>query len=342
MVAAPVILEVFSMNPNQLLFLSAADVRRALPMREAVEVMKTAFAALSAGEAVVPLRSHLTASKHQGALLLMPCYLPSADALSLKAVTVFDGNPARGLPRVQALVTLYDGSTGQPLAIMDGTSLTALRTGAASGAATDLLARRDASTVAILGAGAQGRTQLEAVCSVRTIQTAWVFDAHSMAAEAYAKEMSAATGVTIVAAASATEAVREADIICAATSTKTPVFADTDLKPGVHINGVGSYHPTMQEIPMETVLRARVVVDHRESALAEAGDLLVPIQEGRYSADRIAAELGEIVSGSKLGRANAGEITFFKSVGVAIQDLAAASRIVSNAQRLGLGTLVQL
>jgi ornithine cyclodeaminase/alanine dehydrogenase-like protein (mu-crystallin family) len=311
-------------------------------MNAAVEAMHSAFASLSAGEAVVPLRSHLEVPKHHGKLLLMPCYHAATDGLSLKAVTVFDGNPARGLPRIQALVTLFDGSTGQALAIMDGASLTALRTGAASGAATDLLARRDACTVAILGAGAQGRTQLEAVCCVRQITKAWVFDAHPETARTYAREMSAATGVTIVATANVAEAVRQADIICAATSTKTPVFADTDLKAGAHINGVGSYHPTMQEVPIETVLRARVVVDHRESALAEAGDLIIPIQQGRYSADRIAAELGEIVSGANPGRADDQEITFFKSVGVAIQDLVAASRLVANARQLGLGTALEL
>lgn len=330
------------MKTDQLLFLSAADVRRALPMAEAVAVMKSAFAALSAGEAVVPLRSGIEVPQRQGKLLLMPCYQPAADILSLKSLTVYDGNPARGLPRIHALVTLYDGSTGQPLAIMDGASLTALRTGAASGAATDLLARRDASAVAILGAGAQGRTQLLAVCAVRPITKAWVFDADPMAAEAYASQMGTASGVSVVATASAAEAVREADIICAASSAKTPVFSDADLKAGVHINGVGSYHPTMQEIPAETVRRARVVVDHRESALAEAGDLLVPIQQGCYSADRIAAELGEIVNGSKPGRTSPHEITFFKSVGVAIQDLAAANRILNNARHLGLGTTVEL
>jgi len=297
------------MNSNQLLFLSAADVRRALPMPEAVEVMKLAMAALSAGEAVVPLRSHVEVAEHHGRLLLMPCYQRSTDALSLKAVTVFDGNPARGLPRIQALVTLYDGTTGQALAI--------------------------------LGAGVQGRTQLEAICAVRAVRTVWVADPLPRAAEIFAREMSAATGLEVVAVATPAAAVRQADIVCAATSARTPVFSDADLKPGTHVNGVGSYQPGMQEIPTETVLRAHVVVDHRESALAEAGDLLVPIQQGCYSADRIAAELGEIVSGRKPGRADAHEITLFKSVGVAIQDLAAASRILANAREMGLGTLLQ-
>jgi ornithine cyclodeaminase/alanine dehydrogenase-like protein (mu-crystallin family) len=304
--------------------------------------MKSAFAALSAGEVVAPLRSHFEVPEHHGRLLLMPCYQAAANALSLKALTVFDGNPARGLPRIQALVTLYDGATGQPLAVMDGAAVTALRTGAASGAATDLLARADASSVALLGAGVQARTQLEAMSAVRPIKSARVFDPLPHTAEVYAREMSAALGIAIRAEATAAAAVRGADIVCAATTATEPVFSDADLPPGVHINGVGSYQPCMREIPAETVLRARVVVDHRASALAEAGDLLAPIQQGRFAADRIAAELGEIVNGKKPGRATPEEITFFKSVGVAIQDLAAATRILAHARRLGLGTPVQL
>jgi ornithine cyclodeaminase/alanine dehydrogenase-like protein (mu-crystallin family) len=330
------------MNSPQLLFLSAADIRRALPMKAAVNAMKSAFASLSAGEALVPLRSHVEMPEHHGILLLMPCYLPSAKALSLKAITLFDGNTARGLPRIQALVTLYDGATGQPLAVMDGAVLTALRTGAASGAATDLLARREAATAAILGAGVQARTQLEGICAVRPIRSVRVFDAVAGAAEAYAREMSAALGIEVVAAASAREAVGEADIVCAASTSRTPVFADTDLKPGTHLNAVGSYQPAVQETPTETVLRARVVVDHRESALAETGDLIIPIQQGRFSADRITAELGEIISGAKPGRADDQEITLFNSVGVAIQDLVAAQCVLANAQKQALGTSVAL
>ncbi len=323
---------------SPLIYLSADDVRRALPMHEAVDVMKAAFAELSAGDALVPPRSHVELPERRGRLLMMPCFSSGAAALSVKTVTMFDKNPERGLPRIQAMVTLYDGDTGEPLAVMDGAAVTSLRTGAASGAATDLLARPEAATVAILGSGAQARTQLEAVCAVRTIRQAYVFSPQREHAETFALEMSAALGLSVTATVSSTEAVREADIICAATSSKIPVFEDRDLKPGVHINGVGSYQSTMQEIPAATVLRARVVVDSRESALAEAGDLIVPIEQGRWSADRIAAELGEVVSGHKLGRTNADEITFFKSVGVAIQDLAAAVRIAENASRQRLGT----
>lgn len=325
---------------QSLLFLSAAEVRRALPMREAVEAMKSAFAELSSGGVVVPLRSHVELPGQRSRVLLMPCFSPSVSALSVKTVTIFDDNPARGLPRIHALVALYDGATGEPQAIMDGAAVTALRTGAASGAATDLLARPEAATVAILGAGPQARTQLEAICAMRTVRHARVFSSRRERAETFARETGAAFGIPVTASSTAAEALRDADIVCAATSSRTPVFDDEDLAPGVHINGVGSYQPTMQEVPTATVLRARVVVDHRESALAEAGDLLVPIQQGRWSADRIAGELGEIISGQRPGRVSAEDITFFKSVGVAIQDLHAAARIVANARRLGLGTAI--
>jgi len=319
------------------LLLSAADVRRALPMIEAVEAMKQAFAWLSSGQAGLPLRSHVEAPDGQGRLLLMPCALPAAGALGLKAVSVFDRNPDRGLPRISALVVLFDAETGRARAILEGGALTALRTGAASGAATDLMARPDATRAAIIGAGVQARTQLEGVCAVRTVREARVYDVRTDAAAAFARTMSEELGLPVRAAATAAEAVRDADIVCAATPATSPVFADADLSAGVHINAVGAYLPEMQEVPVETVLRARVVVDHRESALEEAGDLLIPLRLGLWDASRIAAELGEVVTGKAPGRTSASEVTFFKSVGVAVQDLAAAVRIVANAGRLGLG-----
>jgi len=311
-------------------------------MREAIEEMKRVFAALSSGELVLPQRAHLDVPEHRGVLLLMPCYWASRNALSLKTISVFDANPEQGLPRIQALVTLFDASTGQPLAIMDGSAVTALRTGAASGAATDLLARTGATRAGILGAGVQARAQLEAVFAVRALREVRVFDVTPEAAAAFARDMSATLGIEVQAVTSAAEAVRGADIVCAASSSRTPVFADADLRAGAHINAIGSYQPTVQEIPTETILRARVVVDHRQSALAETGDLLIPIAEGRYAADRIAAELGEVVLGKKPGRTCDEEITLFKSVGVAAQDLAAASRILGEARRLGLGTTLPL
>jgi len=322
--------------------LSREDVRRALPMRQAIEAMKRAFAQLSTGQANVPLRVPLQVPRHNGVTLFMPAYLAADDQMAIKIVSVFNDNPAQGLPLIHALVVVVDATTGTPAAVMDGTYLTALRTGAASGAATDLLARPDASTAAVFGAGAQGRTQLEAVCAVRSIREAWVYDVTPKQAAAYADEMSRSLSLPVRVAGTPAEAVRQADVICTATTSSTPVFNDADVRPGTHINAVGAYTPQMQEVPAETVLRARVVIDHREASLAEAGDLLIPLQRGLMTQAHIYAELGEIAAGRKPGRASAEEITLFKSVGVAVQDVAAASAVLEAARRLNLGTEVAL
>ncbi len=322
--------------------LSADDVRRALPMAEAVEAMKAAFAQLSAGRAHVPLRVPLEVPAHNGVTLFMPAYLSDDDQMAIKIVSVFNDNPARGLPLIHALVVVVDASTGRPQAAMDGTYLTALRTGAASGAATDLLARPEARVAAIFGAGAQGRTQLEAVCAVRPIEQAWVFDLNRERAGAYANEMASRLSLPVRVAGSPAEALRQADVVCTATTSSTPVFADAELPPGVHINAVGAYTPQMQEVPAETVVRARVVIDHHASSLAEAGDLLIPMKQGLISGDHIYAELGEIAAGRKPGRALDDEVTLFKSVGVAVQDVAAAGRVLAAAERLDLGVEVTL
>jgi ornithine cyclodeaminase/alanine dehydrogenase-like protein (mu-crystallin family) len=326
----------------KLRILSAEDVRQALPMSEAVEAMKIAFSQLSAGRANVPLRTAVEVPAHRGVTLFMPAYLSGENQMAVKIVSVFSDNPAKGLPLIHALVVVVDAATGRPQAAMDGTYLTALRTGAVSGAATDLLARSQARVVAIFGAGAQGQTQLEAVCAVRPIEKVWVFDVSSEQAIAYADEMSARLSLPVKVAGSSAEALREADVVCTATTSSTPVFADAELQTGVHINAVGAYTPEMQEIPIETVVRAKVVIDHHESSMAEAGDLIIPMRQGRIETDHIHAELGEIVSGRKPGRTSEDEVTLFKSVGVAVQDVAAAGRVLAAAERLGLGVQVDL
>jgi ornithine cyclodeaminase/alanine dehydrogenase-like protein (mu-crystallin family) len=327
---------------TQLTFLSAADVRRALPMTEAIGAMRDAFRQLASDEVVMPARAHVDIPKHDGVALFMPSYSPAADRFGVKVVNLFAGNAALGLPRIQALVTVFDGSTGSPLAIVDGTTLTALRTGAVSGLATDLLARPDAKRVAVFGAGVQGRTQLEAVCAVRPIEEACVVDPSREAAEAFAEQMSESLGIAVSVGASSAAALAEADVVCAATVSKTPVFSDAELSEGVHINAVGSYQPTVQEIPAETVVRAKLVVDHTESALEETGDLIIPIADGRYHADRIHAELGQLVLGTRPSRESTDETTFFKSVGLAVQDLAAACRAIERAKTQGLGQAVSM
>jgi alanine dehydrogenase len=329
----------------KLRMLSQSDVRRAVSMAEAIEVVKSAFAQLSAGRANVPLRTQLFFPQHNAVTLVMPAYLEDTAALGVKVVSVFPHNPEAGLPTTHALVVIVDAGTGQPIAAMDGTYLTALRTGAASGAATDLLARTNAHHVAILGAGGQGRTQLLGVCQVRQVTRVWVYDSIGDRARRYVEEMRAVGGPVpgdIMQAASSAEAVAQADIICTATTSRTPVLSDGDLRPGVHINGIGSYSPQMQEVDERTVARAKIVVDSRVAALAEAGDLVIPMSKGIISEQNIHAELGELVLRLKPGRENDDEVTFFKAVGNAVQDMSVAHRVLQRAAELDLGTEVVL
>ena len=322
--------------------LSAEDVRRALPMTEAIEAVKSAFVQLSQGRVKMPLRTPIEVPAHHGVTLFMPGYLAGDNQMAIKIVSIFNDNVARGIPLIHALVVVVDPTTGQPQAVMDGTYLTALRTGAASGVATELLAIPEARVVAILGAGAQGKTQLEAVCAVRPINQVWVYDTNPKQSATYAREMSERLSLPIKVAKSPDEALTHADVICTSTTSSTPVFSDDCLKQGVHINAIGAYTPQMQEIPAETVIRAKVVIDHRTASLAEAGDLLIPLHQGLIKQDHIHAELGEIIAGSKPGRESKTEITLFKSVGVAAQDIAVASRVLAKAERMGLGAMVTL
>jgi ornithine cyclodeaminase/alanine dehydrogenase-like protein (mu-crystallin family) len=329
------------MSSQTIRFLSGEDVRQSLTMNQAIEAMKGAFMQLSAGSAAVPPRVPIDIAQQNATALFMPVYLPGIQKIGVKVVSVFGNNPSQGLPLIYALMAVFDGNTGKPLAVMDGEYLTALRTGAASGLATDLLARRQADTVAIFGAGRQGRTQLEGVASVRAIKQAYVIDPDGSRAAAFAVEMSDRLGFGIDVAQS-TDVLWEADIICTATTSVRPVFSDDKLKAGVHINGVGSFRPSSSEIPPETVMRAKVVVDSFSSCLAEAGDLIMPMERGLFPQDHIYAEIGEIAAGKKVGRSSDGEITFFKSVGNAVQDLAAAARVLETAQKLNLGIEVKL
>lgn len=321
-----------------LLYLSAADVRRALPMREAIEAMRHAFAQLTRGEVTLPPRLRLDAQAEQGVALVMPCHSTAEKLFSLKFITLFGNNAQRGLPLIHSTLLLTDGATGLPLAVMDGASLTAIRTGAASALATELLAGPEAATVAVIGSGSQARTQLEGMECVRRVQRARVYDPSEDSARRFADEMQRRLGIAVERATSPSAAIETADIICTATTSATPVFDDHDVRPGTHINAVGAFHPDTAEIPATTVSRAHVVVDHFVSALEEAGDLLMPLRARLIYEQHFATELGELVLGQKPGRTSAEEITLFKSVGVAIQDLCAAARVLANARRLELGT----
>jgi ornithine cyclodeaminase/alanine dehydrogenase-like protein (mu-crystallin family) len=325
-----------------MLILTADDVRKALPMNEAIEAMKKAYVSLSEGTAVVPLRTRLPIPNSEALSLFMPAFVnsPEGSALAIKVVSLFPTNPARALAYIQAAVLVFDSETGRAIALLEGSSLTAIRTGAAGGAAIDLLARADSRVAAIFGAGAQGRTQLEAACAARQIKTAYIYDATPEKAQSFADDMSGKGAVTkdIRVASSAKEAVEQADIICTATTSTKPVFEDKDIKAGTHISAVGSYTPDMQEIPAETLQRAKIYVDSRSASLEEAGDLIQPIRAGLFDESRICGELGELVLAKVKGRESQEEITYFKSVGIAAQDAMAAQVALNNAHKMNIGT----
>lgn len=321
--------------------LTADDVRRALPMPEAISVMRRAFGQLSANQAEMPLRTRLHTDR--GLVLLMPAFLHQSRELAFKMVSIWSDNPGRGLPAVIALVTVLDPDTGQPKALINGEALTALRTGAGGGLAADLLARPEAKVVTVFGAGVQARAQLAAVCVVRPVEEVRVVGRSSASLEVFAGEVSSwPGGYRVVLPDSPDQAVQGADIVITATTSTTPVFDGRQLSPGTHVTAVGSYAPTMQEVDEETVRRSKVVVDSLQACLAEAGDLIVPLEKNLITKLDIHGELGSIVNGSLPGRESPEEITFFKSVGLAVQDAAAAGAVLEAAEAQGLGTLAEL
>ena len=302
-----------------MLVLSEEDVRRSVDMPAAIGAVRRAFERLSSGRARVPVRQAL--GGEGGDVLFMPGRLDGPARIGAKAVSVYPGNADRGLAPVNAALLLVDPETGRARALLAANHLTALRTGAASGVATDLLAREDASVLALFGAGTQARTQLEAVATVRDLDEVRVVSRGGDSARRLARERSGA-GLRIRAVDEPADALRGANIVVAATDSSSPVFAGRDVEPGAHVNGVGSYRPDMQEVDAALVGRATVVVDERNAVLEEAGDLIVPIRAGEFSAEEIHAEIGEVAAGDAPGRTDPGGVTFFKSVGNVVQDLA--------------------
>ena len=274
----------------------------------------------------------------------MPAALPEDGELAVKLVTVFGKNPSRGLPLIHAAVIALDINNGQIKALMDGEVLTTVRTGAAVGAATDILAREDASTVGIIGSSKLAQSQMEAVCTVRNIKQVRVFSPNPEHAHQCADIMSGKGPVPddIRAVQSSQKAVKNADIVCTATTSTKPVIAFKNLKKGVHINAVGAFKPEMQEIDAETIVNSLVVADSRESVLAEAGDLVIPINQGLITEDHVHAEIGELNNGTKTGRTSDEQITLFKSCGVAVQDAVSASIVIKNSESQNLGILANI
>lgn len=308
-----------------------------VPMSQAIKLMRSAFAQISHknGKAQVPIRIHL-ANQHQTESLYMPVILDDCHSYGIKIVGMNGENLNRGLGFISATVLLMDGETGTLQAIVDGTSITALRTGAGSGLATDLMALPEADTLALFGVGKQAVTQLMAVAEVRALKKVFIFNRTKAHAETFAENMSAQLGIDIEVA-NNPRLLKEAQIICTATTSSTPIFDPVNISPGTHINAVGAYREDMAEIPAQTVKQARIVVDQVAASLKEAGDLIQPLKAGIITKEDLQTELGHIVLGEALGRHHSSDITLFKSVGNAAQDLVVAEYAWLQAKKQQVG-----
>lgn len=322
------------------LLLSRSDVESVLDMKGTISILEKAFQALSEGRTMMPVRTPIKTESHCGLALFMPAMLEDLSALGAKIVTVYKHNPEKfGIPNVLGTISLLDVESGNPICIMEGGFLTAMRTGGASGVATKHLACQDSHVHVLFGSGVQARTQAWAVaesCKTLTECVVLSIDTKEKKAE-FAQDIENLTGVTTRVGEDAENEVRQADVLTLATSAPEPIIKFDWLKEGVHINGIGAHTPSMREIDTETVVRSRVVCDHRESCKVEAGDLLIPESEGVWSFDRVSAELGEVISCKKRGRVNDTDYTLFKSVGLAIQDLSVARFVYDKARELGKG-----
>ena len=323
------------------LILNRNEVEAVLNMKDCIATVEAAFAELANGTADMPMRSNI---KPPGGLsLYMPAYLKEMKALACKVVTVYKDNPVNhDLPTTIGKVLLQDPATGDVICIMDGGFLTAVRTGAASGVATKYLARDEKGmTAGIFGTGVQAQMQLLAVCEVRDISKAWAYDINKEAAEKFAVLMKDKLGIEIVVAENPEELL-QADIICAATSSPTPIFDGSKVKAGTHINGIGSHTPNARELDTEIIKRSKFIGDSREACFNEAGDIIIPLNAGEIHETHFYAELGDVVTARKEGRISDDEITIFKSNGLAVQDAATAKLVYDKAREQGIGTEIKI
>jgi ornithine cyclodeaminase/alanine dehydrogenase-like protein (mu-crystallin family) len=326
------------------LVLARADLERLLTPRAVIDVLADAFRLAAAGACHVPARESVPTGD-DGVLLLMPAVSDAGGgdaALGVKLVSVYPSNRARGHPTVYASYVLMDGATGQPLALLEATYLTALRTAATSALAARLLARADARRVVCFGAGVQAAMQLRCLATVRRLERVTVVGRNPDRARRFASEMARELGVPVEVASSSHAAVRDADIVTCATTSTAPVLFGADLRPGVHVDLVGAFRPTDREADSEAVRRARVVVDTYAGALEEAGDVLIPLREGAIHRDDIVAELAELLTGARIGRRSDDDITLFKSVGWALEDLATARLAYARARAERVGAEMAL
>ena len=336
-----------SKKGTEILILKESDISSMITMSDIIEADKEALSIYSSHKSNIPLRSNLDIPEYKGQCLFMNGYAAPAKALGVKIVSVYPENINKNLTSVPATMVLVDAETGVVNSLIDGTYLTRLRTGAISGLATDILSRKDSKILALFGTGGQAVTQLEAVLTVRKIEEVRVFDIFQDRAKEFAKKMSEKFSkkfnVRIIAAESSDKAIENADIITTVTTSKKPVFDASKVKKNVHINGVGSYTPDMQEIPEDILVKAnKIYVDTKDGAINESGDLITPIKKGLIKKEKINGELGEVINGQIKGRENDDEMTFFKTTGSAVLDLVAAQKIYEMAKTKGVGQIVDL
>ena len=327
----------------KLLIASHKEVEELLPMNECIPVMKEAFIALARGEFEQPLRTIVRPPNVKGVMAMMPSYRGGeGSTFGLKAICVFPGNAAIGKDAHQGAVMLFDGTTGEMLAIANASAITAIRTAAVSALATDGLANTDASELALIGAGVQARFHLPAISCVRNLRRVRVVANHYENARRFASEFAPHFAFPIEPAPSAEEAVRDADIIITATNAREPVLKREWISSGAHINAIGTFSPKAREIDSQTMTAATLFTDRRESLFNEAGDYLLAAAEGAIDADSVAAELGEVLMGKHCGRSSRAEITIFKSLGLAMEDLAATAYVYRKATETKRGTWIEM
>ncbi len=325
------------------LLLNQADVQNLLTMGDAVDVVESAFSELAGGTAIMPDRTVMIDPDVGGWIAVMPAYLKSGGSLGAKAVTVYKDNPSKhNLPTTLATIVLLDQNTGQTVAVMDGGYLTAMRTGAVSGVATRHLARKDASVGGVLGSGVQARAQVLGMCAARDLERVLVYsvDPPERLRE-FADGLRSETGVAVDVASSVREVAESADVVCLATTAAEPIVEGDWFRRGTHINAIGSHAPGVRELDTSTLQRSKVICDTKTACLNEAGDLQIPIEAGEYSPDSIHGDLGDVVNGKVAGRESDEEITLFKSVGLAVQDLSCAALVYRKAREAGVGTEFQ-
>ncbi len=323
-----------------MLLLSRSDISKVVTMRDIIEADKVAFKSVVDGSVDIPLRTVIE-GKYDGAFLFMPAYAPEIDAAAVKVIDIFPHNPEQGLMTSPAQILLIDGKTGYVCALLDGTYVTQLRTGASSGAAFDLLAKKDCKIGGLIGTGGQAATQLEAMLASRKLEEVRVYDVFEDKCAEFCKRMQeelADYGAKIVPVKTSDEAVVDADLLITVTPAKDPVFDGTKVKAGCTVSCVGTYEPYKHEMDPAILPRAsKIICDSKEAALSETGDLLIPIADGIITEDDVLGSLGDVINGTIPGRENDDEIIVYETVGVAAQDLVAAKTIYDKAVELGLG-----